>query len=84
MTRKNSVTLALVCASALVLTACDYQKSNTIKQKDYRVGDEYVYGVHPDSAARQLKNKYVEKPINEARAEKIRQKLFGQTSATGN
>jgi len=84
MTRKNSVTLALVCASALVLTACDYQKNNTIKQTDYRAGDEYVYGVHPDSAARQTKNKYAEKPINEQRAEKIRQKLFGQTNAAGN
>lgn len=84
MTRKNSFTLALVCASALALTACDYQKNNTIGQKDYRAGDEYVYGVHPDSAARQTKNKYTEKPENEARAAKIREKLFGQTNPSGN
>ncbi|MCY7349750.1 MAG: hypothetical protein LH606_03670 [Cytophagaceae bacterium] len=84
MTRKNSFVLPLMLASALALVACDYQKNNVIDQNDLRDGDSYVYGVHPDSAARQTKNKYVEKPINEQRAEKIRQKLYGQTNATGN
>lgn len=53
------------------------KKNNTIKQKDLRAGDEYVYGVHPDSAARQTKNKYTAKPENEVRAAKIREKLYG-------
>ncbi len=84
MTRKNSFGLALTLASALVLTSCDYQKYNTVAQKDYRAGDEYVYGVHPDSAARETKNKYTEKPENEARAQKIREKLYGQKTNSGN
>lgn len=84
MTRKHTLGLALTLASALVLTSCDYQKNNTIAQKDYRVGDEYVYGVHPDSAARQTKNKYTEKPENEVRAQKIREKLYGQKANGSN
>ena len=47
-----------IAALALMATACDYQKNNTIKQKDLHKGDEYVYGVHPDSAAVQSKLKY--------------------------
>lgn len=84
MTRKHTLGLALALASALALTSCDYQKNNTIAQKDYRAGDEYVYGVHPDSAAAQTKNKYTEKPENEARAQKIREKLYGQKNNSGN
>lgn len=84
MIRKRGFTLLLTIASALTLVACDYQKNNVIQQNDLRDGDSYVYGVHPDSAARQTKNKYAEKPGSEARAEKIRQKLYGQTNATGN
>ena len=84
MTRKHTLGLVLSLASALVLTSCDYQKHNTIAQKDYRAGDEYVYGVHPDSAARQTKNKYTEKPENEARAQKIREKLYGQKADGSN
>lgn len=67
-----------ILAIALVATACDYQKNNRIKQKDVREGNEYVYGVHPDSAAAQSKIKYTAKPELEVRANAIREKLFNQ------
>jgi hypothetical protein len=82
MNRKNILTIAAI---ALLATACNYQKNNTIKQADLNENDEYVYGVHPDSAARQTKNKYAAKPENEVRATKIREKLFSDsTNAQGN
>jgi hypothetical protein len=82
MNRKN---ILAVVAIALLATACDYQKNNTIKQIDLNEQDQYVYGVHPDSAARQTKNKYTAKPENEVRANKIREKLFNDsTNAQGN
>lgn len=82
MNRKN---ILAIVVTALVATACDYQKNNTIKQPDLNENDEYVYGVHPDSAARQTKNKYTPKPENEVRANKIREKLFNDsTNAQGN
>jgi hypothetical protein len=61
-----------------ILSSCDYQKQNKIEQKDLREGDEVVYGVHPDSAARQTKLKYAAKPENDARAQKIREKFAKQ------
>ena len=82
MNRKN---ILAVVAIASLATACDYQKNNTIKQIDLNEQDQYVYGVHPDSAARQTKNKYTAKPENEVRANKIREKLFNDsTNAQGN
>lgn len=82
MNRKNILAVVVI---ALVATACDYQKNNTIKQIDLNEQDQYVYGVHPDSAARQTKNKYTAKPENEVRANKIREKLFNDsTNAQGN
>jgi hypothetical protein len=82
MNRKNIVAVVAIALSA---TACDYQKNNTIKQIDLNDRDEYVYGVHPDSAARQTKNKYTAKPENEVRVNKIREKLFNDsTNAQGN
>jgi hypothetical protein len=63
---------------ASLLSSCDYQKQNKIEQVDLREGDEVVYGVHPDSAARQIKNKYADKPENAERAEKIRAKFAKQ------
>ena len=82
MNRKN---ILAVAAIVLLATACDYQKNNTIKQVDLSEKDEYVYGVHPDSAARQTKNKYTPKPENEVRATKLREKLFNDsTNAQGN
>lgn len=66
---------------AVSLASCKYQKNNTIDQTDVRSGDEYVYGVHPDSAARQTKNKYTAKPELEQRTNAIREKLFGAATA---
>ena len=82
MNRKNILAFIVI---ALITTACDYQKNNTIKQIDLSEKDEYVYGVHPDSAARQSKNKYTPKPENEIRATKLREKLLNDsTNAQGN
>ena len=68
---------------AVSLASCKYQKNNTIDQPDVRAGDEYVYGVHPDSAARQTKIKYTAKPELEQRTNAIREKLFrGATPET--
>ncbi len=73
--KKFSVLLFAV--AAVSLASCDYQKTNVIEQKDLREGDEWVYGVSPDSAARQLKNKYTAKPELEKRTNAIREKMFG-------
>jgi hypothetical protein len=78
MNRKH-ILIAVACT--FLLASCDYQRNNKIKQKDVAEGDAYVYGVHPDSAARQAKNKYKAKPENEVKAAKIREKLFGPTGA---
>ncbi len=76
--------LSLVAILA-VATSCDYQKNNTIKQKDVRKGDEYVYGVHPDSTAVQSQLKYDAKPELEVKANAIREKLFkGKAINQGN
>ncbi len=71
--KKFSVLLFAV--AAVSLASCDYQKNNVIEQKDVRQGDEWVYGVSPDSAARQLKNKYTANPELEKKANEIREKL---------
>jgi hypothetical protein len=71
--KKFSVLLFAV--AAVLLASCDYQRTNVIEQKDVRQGDEWVYGVSPDSAARQLKNKYTANPDLEKRTNAIREKL---------
>ena len=77
--------LLSIVAILAVATSCDYQKNNTIKQKDVRKGDEYVYGVHPDSAAVQSQLKYDAKPELEVKANAIREKLFkGKAINQGN
>jgi thymidylate synthase len=82
MKLKNLLPMA---ALALMATACDYQKNNTIKQKDLNEGQAHVYGVHPDSAAAQLKNTYTAKPELEVKANAIREKLFvGKSINQGN
>jgi len=73
--RKLSV--LLIAVAAVSLTSCNYQRNNVIEQKDARKGDQWVYGVSPDSAARQLKNKYTANPELEKRANAIREKLYG-------
>lgn len=72
--KRNFLTIT-VLALALSLASCKYQKNNRIDQTDVRAGDEYVYGIHPDSAARQSKLTYPAKPELEARTAAIRQKL---------
>ncbi len=74
--KKFSVLLFAV--AAVSLASCDYQKTNVIEQNDIRKGDEWVYGVSPDSAARQLKNKYTANPDLENRTNAIREKLSGK------
>lgn len=74
--KKFSVLLFAV--AAVSLTSCNYQKTNVIEQKDVRQGDEWVYGVSPDSAARQLKNKYTANPELEKRTLAIQAKLSGE------
>jgi hypothetical protein len=74
--KKFSVLLFAV--ATVSLASCDYQKNNVIEQKDVRKGDEWVYGVSPDSAARQLKNKYTANPDLENRTNAIREKLSGK------
>jgi hypothetical protein len=74
-----------ILAIALVATSCDYQKNNRIKQIDLNAGNEYVYGVHPDSAAAQTLLKYDAKPELEVKANAIREKLFnGKEISKGN
>ncbi len=81
----NLTNLLSLVAILAVATSCEYQKINTIKQKDVRKGDEYVYGVHPDSAAVQSKLTYDAKPELEVKANAIREKLFkGKAINQGN
>jgi hypothetical protein len=79
--KRNYLKISLLLV-AVSLASCTYQKSNTIDQTDLRVGDTYVYGVHPDSAARQSKIKYTAKPELEQRTNAIREKMFGGGSIT--
>ena len=65
----------------LALGSCTYQKTNTIDQKDVNAGNEYVYGVSPDSAARQLSVTYEAKPELEKRTAAIREQLYGAAEA---
>jgi hypothetical protein len=67
----------LILLSAGMFQACTYQKNNTIDQDDFNANNEYVYGVHKDSIARQLKQTYTAKPELAARTEAIREKLYG-------
>ncbi|TAF03532.1 MAG: hypothetical protein EAZ70_01280 [Runella slithyformis] len=77
--KRNTVLLGGILGIAL-MSGCTYQKSNNIEQSDYRDGDQYVYGVHPDSAAAQTKNVYKPKPELDARTAAIREKMFGAGS----
>jgi hypothetical protein len=77
--------IAALVAGVALLSSCEYQKYNHAEQKDVRMGSEWVYGESPDSAARQLANKYTEQPEVEKRVNEIRAKMFGDGSiAQGN
>ncbi len=89
---KRILTIGLLAVGSLSLVSCDYQKYNSVRQadyrsgdyrSDYRAGDPEVYGTGKDSVAVQSKYKYTPNPALDARADKIRQKLFGPTSNQG-
>jgi hypothetical protein len=89
---KRVLNIGLLAVAVLSLASCDYQKYNNVRQHDYRAGDyrsDYragdpeVYGTGKDSAAVQTKYKYTPNPALDARADKIRKKLFGPTSNQG-
>ncbi|WP_461096544.1 hypothetical protein [Spirosoma luteolum] len=86
---KRIFSAGLLVGAMLSLASCDYQKYNTIRQadyragdydKNYRAGDENVYGKGKDSAAVQSTYKYTPNPDLEQRTQKIREKLFGAGS----
>jgi hypothetical protein len=74
--------IAALIAGVALLSSCEYQKYNHAEQKDVRLGSEWVYGESPDSAARQLANKYDEQPDVEKRVNAIREKLFGDDTTS--
>lgn len=67
---------AVLVMMLVSLTACEYQRYNTIKQRDSRAESRVVYGPGKDSAAVQLKNKWPDNPKNDQRAQAIREKFF--------
>lgn len=75
--------IAALVAGVALLSSCEYQTYNHAEQEDERLGSEWVYGVSPDSSARQLANKYEEQPEVEKRVNAIRAKLFGDTNGVG-
>jgi hypothetical protein len=78
--RKLSL-IALLGISA-GLGSCTYQKNNTIEQDDVNEGNEYVYGVHKDSTAKQLKQSYTAKPELADRTAKIKEIMYGPEEAS--
>lgn len=72
--------IIIFAASTLMVTACTYQKNNRIEQDDVNKDNQEVYGVSPDSSAKQLKNVYTAKPENEQRVNAIREKLYGKAA----
>ncbi len=81
MSPMNFKKIAAFLGGMALLTSCEYQKYNHAEQIDVRANSEYIYGVSPDSAARQLNNKYEEQPELELRANAIREKMFGDTTS---
>jgi outer membrane lipopolysaccharide assembly protein LptE/RlpB len=73
----NPLFPVLLLAAVLSLGACQYQRNNTIKQRDFRENSTWVYGPGKDSAAVQLNNKWPDNPKNDQRAQAIRDKFFG-------
>ncbi len=72
--KRNILKISMLMA-IISLASCKYQKNNKIEQSDTRAGDTYVYGIHPDSAARQSKLTYTPKPELAERTNKIKEKL---------
>jgi hypothetical protein len=70
------ISVLLLIIVAVASSSCSYQKYNTIEQDTPNIESERIYGVHPDSSARQLKNVYTEKPELQKKANELRDKLF--------
>jgi hypothetical protein len=75
--RMKKIGFLFLMAGVAVLSSCDYQKNNRIKQKDVREGDERVYGDGPGTPARQRAQQYEASPEDAARASAIQEKLYG-------
>ncbi|SEJ68052.1 hypothetical protein SAMN05216327_11614 [Dyadobacter sp. SG02] len=71
----NKIVAFVACV--VLLSSCEYQKYNHKDQKDLNAGNEWVYGVSPDSLPRQMSFKYEAKPELDARVNDIRAKLYG-------
>lgn len=83
---KRFFSAGLLVGAIVLLASCDYQKYNSVRQKDYRAGDvdkdfragdPEVYGRGKDSVAVQSTYKYTANPAMDERVEKIRQQLYG-------
>lgn len=79
---KKKIGFLAIVATVLV-TSCTYQKNNRIEQKDVNAGSEYVYGLGPDSMARQRKLQYEPKTENAVRAAAIQETLYGKNGNDG-
>lgn len=56
----------------------NYNNGNTNELPDKNKGNAAIYGDGPDAPARQTKNTYTDTPETAARANEIRDKLFGK------
>ncbi|MFT5884559.1 MAG: hypothetical protein ACI9IP_001014 [Arcticibacterium sp.] len=74
----KKISFLLFVAATALLSSCDYQKNNTIKQDDVNEGNERVYGDGPEAPARQLAKEYEATPEDVARAAKIKETLYGE------
>lgn len=61
---------------AVAISSCQYQRNNTIDQKDFNAGNKRIYGENPDSSAYQLKIVYPAKPELAAKADEIKNILY--------
>jgi hypothetical protein len=65
-----------VIAVVLISVQCGSRYNNT-KFDDVNVKNSYVYGT-PDDVPKQTLNKYPKDSVAEARAVKLREKMFGE------
>jgi outer membrane lipopolysaccharide assembly protein LptE/RlpB len=72
------INVLLLIAATAVLSSCNYQKNNTIKQDDVNEGNERIYGDGPEAPARQLAKQFEATPEDVARAAKIKETLYGK------
>ncbi len=72
--------IALLLTGAAFLSSCQYQKYNKKDSPDPGAKSTWVYGVHPDSSARQLAQTYEPNPDMDFRVNAIFNKLYGSDS----